>query len=154
MLSRYAPQPYGRRYGKHLRIVSTEAVTERTDRRGRSPASLANLRRLPKGISGNPAGYPRALRAPRERLSRLARKHTKEALQVLLHLARHATNEETRRRAALALIHEAYGTPPTTQEVIRPDAPLVNIDLRNLPSIERMSQQERLEFLQTLRPVE
>lgn len=102
----------------------SEAENGGTQTPERRDPRLKNLRPpWPKGVSGNVRGRPR--KEPRVR--RLARRHTREALKVLLELARSAQNEETRRRAALALLHEGWGPPPTTQEVIRPDAPLINI---------------------------
>jgi hypothetical protein len=60
-----------------------------------------------KGQSGNPAGRPRVAAEIRE----LARAHGEEALRTLAELMKSAAKEETRARAAEALLDRAYGRP-------------------------------------------
>lgn len=61
-----------------------------------------------KGASGNPSGRPKRA----EIVSELARKHTAEALQTIVHLMQNADDERTRLAAATALLDRGYGKPP------------------------------------------
>jgi hypothetical protein len=101
-------------------------------------------------------------RPSRERLARIARKHTQEMIDVLRGLATGAENEETRRRAALALIHEGWGSPPTSQELVRPEQPNVTVNVGALagmsaygaytihaqnPGLSETDQQQLIEYI-------
>jgi len=94
-------------------------------RRRPPPASLANLRPFRRGVSPNPGGRP-----ARHEVTKLARRHTKTAIQTLADLLKN-DDAEIRRRAALALLHEGFGLPPTSQEVIRPST-TVNVGQLNM----------------------
>jgi hypothetical protein len=108
-----------------------KAEPSAAERRRPQAKSLANLRPWPKGTSGNPSGQK-----PRARLMKLARRHTRTAVRVLLSLAQSAKDEEVRRKAAVALLHEGWGPPPTSQELVRPQqptAPLVSLNFGAQP---------------------
>ncbi len=59
------------------------------------------------GTSGNPGGRPRVVAEVRE----LARAHGAEAVEALVQLMRRGAREETRVRAAEALLDRGYGRP-------------------------------------------
>jgi len=60
-----------------------------------------------KGASGNPGGRPRALAS----VMHEARRHTLEAIKVLLKLMRTAESESVRLNAAEAIISRGWGKP-------------------------------------------
>jgi hypothetical protein len=60
-----------------------------------------------KGLSGNPGGRPRALAS----VMHEARRHTLEAIRVLLKLMRTAKSESVRLAAAEAILSRGWGKP-------------------------------------------
>lgn len=130
--------------------MSSEPFSEK---RQISPASLANLKPFRRGQSGNPAGRPK-LDEGRRKVQRLARAHTRAAIQGLRHLAENAKDEVVRYKAWVALLAQGWGSPPTSQTIVREGgAPLVNIDARSIQSLPRdLTQAEALEWLERICP--
>lgn len=123
------------------------------EKRQISPASLANLKPFQKGRSGNPAGRPK-LEEGRRKVQRLARAHTRAAILGLRHLAEHAEDETVRYKAWVALLAQGWGSPPTSQTIVREGgAPLVNIDARGIQTLPRdLSQADALAWLERIAP--
>jgi hypothetical protein len=69
--------------------------------------NLQNLRPWPKGVSGNPTGSSRA----RATLQALARSHTKDAVNTLVHLMKSAPRPADRIEAASILLSRGWGLP-------------------------------------------
>ena len=63
--------------------------------------------RFAKGQSGNPGGRPK----DEGRVAELARSHTSEAVNTLVHLMRHGKDERVRGTAAQALLDRGWGKP-------------------------------------------
>lgn len=108
-------------------VTTSTSDTNAPARRAPPPNSLANLRPWKKGQSGNPRGPLK--RPSREKLARKARRHTDEMVAVMYSIAMSAPDAETRLRAAKALLAEGWGTVPTSQEVLRPEAPSVTVNV-------------------------
>jgi hypothetical protein len=95
--------------------------------RRRPPASsLANLRPWRKGQSGNPGGLRN-----RAIVSKLAARHTRAAVDTLAKLLENG-DPVVRHKAAIALIHEAFGAPPTSQTVVNPTQVNINQTIGNV----------------------
>jgi hypothetical protein len=69
--------------------------------------NLQNLRPWPKGVSGNPTGSSKAQHTLRE----LARTHTKDAVNTLVHLMKSAPKPADRIEAASILLSRGWGLP-------------------------------------------
>ena len=63
--------------------------------------------RFAKGQSGNPGGRPK----DEGWVAELARSHTSEAVNTLVHLMRHGKDERVRGTAAQALLDRGWGKP-------------------------------------------
>ena len=72
------------------------------------PNSVRSLNgRFAKGQSSNPGGRPK----DEGRVAELARSHTSEAVNTLVHLMRHGKDERVRGTVAQALLDRGWGKP-------------------------------------------
>src|ERR1700733_7134455 len=92
-----------------------------------------------KGKSGNPGGRPRALAS----VMHEARRHTFEALRVLLKLMRTAESESVRLSAAEAILSRGWGRPIQALQV---DGRFLTKKLTDLTPEELQNLEERLEL--------
>jgi Family of unknown function (DUF5681) len=67
-----------------------------------------------KGQSGNPKGRPKGIHSMRH----VAQQYGPRALEILMNLAEHGTNELARKAAATELLDRGYGRPMTEQELV------------------------------------
>lgn len=74
---------------------------------GRTARSGPRGRPFTKGVSGNPGGRPKVVGPLRE----LARQHTLEALEVLVHIMRKGQSDRARAAAAEAILDRGHGKP-------------------------------------------
>ena len=74
--------------------------------------SLANLKRYPKGETGNPSGRPKIV----EVIKTLARAHGGEAFKVVVGLLK-SDDERVRMVAAQEILNRAYGKPTLAVDV-------------------------------------
>ena len=87
----------------------------------KSLLSIEKLRMAGKGGRQPGAGRPkgslnRAKKEHVETLSDLARRHTADALQVLIEIAKHGESEAARVSAACAILDRGYGKPSQSHE--------------------------------------
>ncbi len=104
-------------YGKCVLTVETvpeQYVAERVQLKKPPPSQLRGLKPWRPGQSGNPAGRPRAVLAVRD----LAREHTTEAVEKLVHLMRHAESEQVQHAAAESLLSRGWGKPVQSLDVM------------------------------------
>jgi hypothetical protein len=94
-----------------------------------------------KGKSGNPGGRPRALASVMQE----ARRHTWEALRVLLKLMRTAESESVKLNAAEAILSRGWGKPIQAFQV---DGRFLTKKLAELSSAEIAELEERLSMAQ------
>lgn len=59
------------------------------------------------GVSGNPGGRPK----DEVQVAKLARSYILEAIETLVHMMRHGSNERVRGTAVQALLHRGWGKP-------------------------------------------
>ena len=90
-----------------------------------------------KGRSGNPGGRPRALAS----VMHESRRHTLEALRVLLKLMRTAESEAVRLNAAEAILSRGWGRPIQALQV---DGQFVTKKLTELTEAETLDLEARL----------
>lgn len=79
-----------------------------------------------KGRSGNPGGCPKGYSAVRE----LARMHSREAIDTLVHLMRHSTDPRIRVACAVAILDRAWGRPPQAEQLQDDDDRMVEPAVR------------------------
>jgi glutamate synthase domain-containing protein 1 len=94
-----------------------------------------------KGKSGNPGGRPRALAS----VMHEARRHTLEALRVLLKLMRTAESESVKLNAAEAILSRGWGRPVQALQV---DGRFLTKKLTDLTPDEIKALEERIEMME------
>jgi hypothetical protein len=98
-----------------------------------------------KGNSGNPGGRPRALAS----VMHEARRHTFEALRVLLKLMRTAESESVRLNAAEAILSRGWGRPVQALQV---DGRFLTKKLTDLTPDEIVALEERVGMIDSDEP--
>jgi hypothetical protein len=98
-----------------------------------------------KGKSGNPGGRPRAL----ANVMHEARRHTLEALRVLLKLMRTAESESVRLNAAEAILSRGWGKPIQALQV---DGRFLTKKLTDLTPDEIQALEERVGMIEADQP--
>jgi hypothetical protein len=98
-----------------------------------------------KGKSGNPGGRPRALAS----VMHEARRHTFEALRMLLKLMRTAESESVRLNAAEAILSRGWGKPIQALQV---DGRFLTKKLSDMTPEEIRALEERIEMIETDQP--
>jgi hypothetical protein len=98
-----------------------------------------------KGKSGNPGGRPRALAS----VMHEARRHTLEALRVLLKLMRDAESESVRLNAAEAILSRGWGKPIQALQV---DGRFLTKKLSDLTPDEIQALEERVGMIEADQP--
>jgi hypothetical protein len=98
-----------------------------------------------KGKSGNPGGRPRALAS----VMHEARRHTLEALKVLLKLMRTAESESVRLNAAEAILSRGWGKPIQALQV---DGRFLTKKLVDMTPDEIRDFEERIEMIEAEQP--
>jgi hypothetical protein len=70
--------------------------------------NTTGLRNFPKGVSGNPAGVPKAYQA----MAKLARSYSNEAIDKLVEIMRNKRSPKLALKAAEILLDRAWGKTP------------------------------------------